>query len=463
MGLGSVLDIGKNGLAIYSVATEVTSENIANVNTAGYSRQRVILESAPPTTHNGFPLGTGVRISIVERYYDSLLQKQLVDAETTQGFDTKKSEVLEQIEPAFNEVSNDGLGTAISNFFGAWEDLSLNPAGTTERQTVITRAQILADNFHTVSKNLTDAIATQNNALPSLTGDINLTLQGIAQLNEQIKYTEQVYGNANEMKDQRDQLIRDLSSQIGITFTENADGTSDVYYKDTTPTTALVTGGQYGAFSLTGTPTYTVNLTAAGGGAAAVVTPTTGELGAIVTLRDTTLPGYLTKVNTLATTIATQINTQHQAGRDLTGAAGIAIFNPATSAATITVNAALTSTNQIAAASSAGVFAAGDNQNALLMAQLKSTNTMSGGTTTFNGYYDSMVSQIGLDVQAGQNAVAQDAAYLKQLDAVRESNSGVSLDEELTNLIKYQRSYQASAKLITTATEMLDVTLNMLR
>src|SRR6185369_795286 len=117
MGLSAAMEIGKNGLNIYRVASEVTSENIANVNTPGYSRQRVILESAPPTTANGFPMGTGVKIATVERYYDGLLQQQLVNAQTTQGYDTTKSGVLQQIEPSFNEVSTDGLGAAITNFF----------------------------------------------------------------------------------------------------------------------------------------------------------------------------------------------------------------------------------------------------------------------------------------------------------------------------------------------------------
>jgi flagellar hook-associated protein 1 FlgK len=459
MGLSTALEIGKTGLTIYRVATEVTSQNIANVNTPGYSRQRIIMESAPPTTSNGFPLGSGVRIASIERYYDGLLQKQLVNAQTTQGYDTTKSNVLQQIEPTFNEIANDGLGTAIADFFGAWQDLSLNPAGSTERQTVITRSQLLVDNFHSVSRALTDAATTQDQSLVPLVNDMNATLQSIAKLNGQIRYTEQSSGNANEMRDQRDQLVRDLSKQTGITFTDNSDGTTDVVFKDTGA--ALVTGSQYGSFSLTvNAGKYDVNLTPVGG-VSAVVTPTTGSLGATVSLRDSIIPGYLAQVNSLATTIASTVNAQHQLGFDLNGNAGIAIFSPATSAATIAINPALTSTAQIAASGSATL--PGGNSNALLLAQIKGTNTMSAGTTTFNSYYNSLVSKIGLDVQSGKNTVAQDEAFIKQLAALRESSSGVSLDEELANLIKYQRSYQASAKLISTASDMMDVALNMVR
>ena len=462
MGLSAAMEIGKNGLNIYRVATEVTSENIANVNTPGYSRQRVLLESAPPTTANGFPMGTGVRIAAVERYYDGLLQQQLVNAQTTQGYDTTKSTVLQQIEPTFNEVANDGLGAAVSKYFGAWQDLTLNPAGSAERQAVLSRAQILTDNFHSVSKALNDTMSIQNDTLVPLTKDINATLNNIAQLNSQIKTTELVSGNANEARDQRDQLVRDLSKQIGITYTENSDGTTDIKYAD--GGAALVTGATSGAFSLTtnaGTGFYDVNV-APPGGVAALVAPTTGQLGAIMALRDTIIPGYLNQVDALATTIASQVNTQHKLGFDSTGAGGIDFFDPATtSAATFNINPVLTSTNQIAASGNALLI--GDNSNALKLAQLQNQKFLTGNTTTFNSYFDSLVSQVGLDVQSSKNTEAQDIAFTKQLTTLRESNSGVSLDEELTNLVKYQRSYQASAKLINTATEMMDIVIGLIR
>lgn len=466
MGLSAAMEIGKNGLNIYSVATEVTGENIANVNTPGYSRQRVILETAPPTTANGFPLGTGVKISTVERYYDGLLQKQLVNAQTTQGYDTTKSSVLQQVEPSFNEVSTDGLGAAITNFFGAWQDLTLNPAGSAERQAVLSRTQILTDNFNAVSTTLKDAVNTQNDSLVPMTDSINATLKNIAQLNGQIKTTELVSGNANETRDQRDQLIRNLSQQIGITYTENSDGTTDVNYPD--GGAALVTGSTAGSFSLTtnvGTGLYDVNVTDTGG-AAAAVTPTTGQLGATIDLRDTIIPGYLAKVDDLANTIATTVNTQHQAGYDQSGTGGVGTggvdFFTGNTAATISLNTAdITGTDKIAA--SGNPLMLGDNSNALALAQLQGKKVMSGNTATFGSYFNGLVSTVGLDVQSAKNTEAQDIAFTKQLTTLRESNSGVSLDEELTNMIKYQRSYQASAKLITTATEMMDTVIAMIR
>jgi flagellar hook-associated protein 1 FlgK len=187
-----------------------------------------------------------------------------------------------------------------------------------------------------------------------------------------------------------------------------------------------------------------------------------GQLWATLKLRDVTIPGYQAQLDSLATAIATQVNTQQQAGTDLNGSvppATIAFFDPATtSAANFALNSSLTFDKIAAAASGA---ASGDNTNALAMADLQNATTISG--TTFNGYYDSLVSKIGLDVQASQTTVAQDTAFTQQLTNLQQSNSGVSLDEELTNLVQYQRSYQASAKLITTATQMMDTVLGLIQ
>lgn len=475
MGLSTTLEIGKSGLKIYQVATEVVSENIANVNTPGYSRQRVILESAPPSTANGFPLGTGVKISTVERYYDALLQKQLVNASTTSGYDSKKSDVLQQVEPVFNEVAQDGLGASISDFFSAWQDLSLNPTGTAERQAVLSKAQIMVDQFHNVSGTLNDAMVAQNESIPSQVDDINTTLSNIAQLNSQIKSTELVSGNANEMRDQRDYLVRQLAGSMGVSYTENSDGTTDISYSDTTGTYALVSGGTAATLSVTTSGTLPdgttakniVQITPAGSATTSAIAPTTGELGATLVTRDTTLPGYLDQVNTLANTLingdgtSNGINAQHQAGYDINGSSGLDFFTftAGSEASSIALNTNLT-TDKIAASGSATV--AGDNANALLLAQLQNTTYTTLSSASVGNSYDSLVSQIGVDVKASETTVSNDDAFMKQLTTLRDSNSGVSLDEELTDLIKYQRSYQASAKLISTVDSMMETLLNMI-
>lgn len=473
MSLTTALEIGRTGLNAYSAATNVTSENIANVNTPGYSRQRVLLETTPVTTASGFSLGTGVRVASVERYYDGILQQQLVNAQTAQGYDTTKYTVLQQIESTFNEFNSDGLATAISDFFNAWQDLTLNPGGNSERQVVLNQSEILADNFHAISTNLNDIIATQDAALPSLTADINITLENIAQLNGQIKTTEVVGGNANEIRDQRDQLISDLSQQMGIKYTENQDGTTDIYVQNGTTKSYLVQGTHFGSLTTGGaSPATTVTINDVTGAAVAVdplaaaplyAGSDGGQLWATLQLRDVIIPDYLTQVDTLAKSITDSVNAVHSTGYSPTGVTGQDFFastaTVAGSAASFGMAAGL-AINTIAASGSPSL--PGDNSKGLAIAQLLNDKTTMAGST-FTSFYSSFVSGVGLDVQSSKTRVTQDEAFTSQLSTLREANSGVSLDEELTNLIKYQRSYQASAKLITTATEMMDITLAMIR
>lgn len=497
MSLAAALEIGKSGLKIYQVATEVVSENIANVNTPGYSRQRVVLETAPPSTANGFPLGTGVRIATVERYYDALLQKQLVNAETTSGFNSAKASVLQQIEPVFNEIAQDGLGSAISDFFNSWQDLTLNPTGAAERQAVLDRGQILTDQFHYVSSALSNASKIQEESIDPQVSDINQMIKNVSILNGYIRNTELSSGNANEMRDQRDFLIRQLSQQVGVGFEENADGQVDVYITDNSlprPGTAgpddprfyVVKGTQYGSLTTTAAAPRDVSVKDYLGNSSNTMDPKSatpffsqdtsgGKLWATLKMRDVVIPDYQQKVDELAYSIADATNTQQNAGFDLTNLlaphAGDDFFSftvaptpPGGAATYIKLN--LTATNQIAAASAAAVgppFATGNGDNALSVAKLSKSNIMSAGASTFNGYYNGLVAQVGLDVQTANKVVGQDSAFMKQLVTLRDSNSGVSLDEELTDLIKYQRSYQASAKLITTAGEMMDTVINMIR
>jgi len=473
MGLNAAFEIGRAGLKINQISMEVASENIANVNTPGYSRQRVLLETAPPTNHNGFPLGTGVKISTVERYYDALLQKQLLNAGATSGYNNANLQLLQQVEPAFNELVYDGLGSSINNFFNSWQDLTLNPSGTAERQAVLSKAEIMTDQFHYVSRTLTTAMVTQDESLDSQTSAINKQLKDIAYLNGQIKTTELIQGNANEMRDQRDYLIRQLGENVAISFVENADGTTDVSYSDATAGSpfALVTGSTVvNEFTLVANGTlpypastvkHDVQLTPTAGPPAVTIAPVTGKLGATLVTRDTTLQGYLTDLNAIANKLVTDVNGLHVSVApghltyDNNGAAGAEFFaTTGTTAAKIDLAAAIKGNPDKIAAATTNFN--GDNSNALAIAQLNTTN----------GYsmdYKALVAKVGQDVQSAKTVVSQDAAFMKQLVTLRDSNSGVSLDEELTDLIKFQRSYQASAKLITTATDMMDIAIGLVR
>ena len=476
MGINNLLNIATSGITMARVAMEVTSENIANVNTPGYSRQRTVFETAPVTTANGFPLGTGVQLATVQRSHDDLLQLQLVKGNSQYGESEAKQTALSQIEPFFNEVINDGLGQAMEDFFNSWQDLSVTPQGSAERQAVLSRSQVLVDTFHQMNTNLNDSLSSADRALEGITADITDKAKSIASLNEQILQTERLGGNANELRDQRDYLTQELAKKVGVSYSEQSDGTLTVSLPGGE---TLVQGNSFATLSTevdAGTGLNKVMLAPVGGGASSDVTATIGgtdnslgEIGGTLQVRDEIVPGYLAKLDEMARQLVTNVNSQHSSGYGLDGTQNN-FFDPAnTTSADIALNSTLT-TNKIAAAGQdpTTVSGPGDNRSALALAQLKSSSfsfTVDGKTTntTISSFYNGFVSSVGIDTQNASNSTAQNESFLRQLNALRESNSGVSLDEEMANLIKYQRAFEASAKVINTASEMLDTVMNLIR
>lgn len=462
MTLNSALQIAASGVNAYQAAIGVTSENISNINTPGYTTQTAVLETVGQAgSSGGLSVGSGVTVASIQRSYDAYLQTQINNAQTTQGYDTANSTTLQEIQPSFNEVNSDGIGTAISNFFNAWQNVADDPTSTANRQSVLTSAQTLAENFNSVSNTLSSDITALNASLGTTTSSINQNLASIAQLNGQIKVITQSGGNANALEDQQDEIVQNLAQQIGITCTQNSDGTTDVTYADN-PGASLVSGSQAGSFSNTG-----LILTQADG-APTPVTPVSGQLGATMALMNITIPGYQTQLDNLAQTIATEVDKQQESGTDQNGNAGIALFSPAPPAlatgATIAVASGFTPSN-IAAAASGAPSDSGDNSNALLIADLANSTTHTVAAVsgqTFSSYYNSLVTQVGQDVQTSQNAVTQDAAYSNQLSTLQQSNSGVSLNQELVNLTTYQQSYGASAKVIVAVNNMMNDLLSMI-
>jgi flagellar hook-associated protein 1 len=476
MGINSLFNIGTSGITMAQVAIEVTGENIANVNTPGYSRQKTIFETGPVINVNGIPLGTGVRIGEIQRNHDELLQLQLANGKSAYGESQVKQQALEQIEPSFNELTGEGLGQAMEDYFNSLQDLSTNSQGAAERQAVLTRSQILVDNFHQTSSSLQDVVQNADYSLEGITADISDKAKNIASLNNQILQTERLGGNANELRDQRDYMVQQLAEQVGISYAEQSDGTLTV---NLSGGQTLVQGSSYGTVSTQvngATGLNNIMYTPIGGGASVDVTASIGgtdnslgKIGGTLQVRDEIVPGYIARLDEMANQLVTTVNTIHSSGYGLDGSQNN-FFDPAgTTASSIALNTALTG-DKIAAAGQnpTTVSGPGDNTNALALAQVKNTTlTFTAGgdsaTATMVSYFDTLVSNVGIDAKNTANVTSRNESFLKQLNSVRESNSGVSIDEELTNLVKYQRSYEASARIINVATEMMDTVMGLIR
>lgn len=469
MSLLGIFNIAQTAMVAQKVAIEVTGENIANVNTPGYSRQRTILETAPTTTANGLPLGTGVRVAEVQRNYDDMLQRLLKTEKSTYGEATAEQTAMTRIEQLFNDLTSSGLGKSIQNYFNAWEDLSVNPQGSAERQAVLSTGGLLADNFNQVNSYLTDLKTEANQSLQGLSSDINDKLKTIATLNVQIQQTENMNGNANELRDQRDLLVRDLAQKVGVDYREENDKTITLTLASGE---TLVSANLYGEFSLRDNGgKFDIYLKQAGSASGSLVdlSGAGGEIAGTLQVRDSIVDGYLSRLDELAYNLASEVNSRHAAGYGSNGSTGNSFFTPPAGMAGYSglIDVMITDPASIAAADTDPTLPAGgtgNNVNALRMAGLKTAQVPSSfGALSMTSFYNTLVGSVGVGLQDAERTVKLSGSVLKQLENLRESQSGVSLDEEMTSLIKYQKAFEGSAKLITTATEMLDTVLGLVR
>jgi flagellar hook-associated protein 1 len=477
MSISNILDIGNTGLTAQRLALDVTGENITNVNTPGYSRQTAQLSNGITTIVNGLAVGNGVQVTSIQRAYDSFVQNQMVAASSVSGNANTSNIAMQMVQPLFNDINASGTGglsSSLQGFFSAWQDLASNPQGVAERQAVIAKGQQLVDAFHQISTSLNATQSNMNQTLGGETGEVNGYLKQIASLNSQIKIVQAQGTQANELMDQRDLAIQNLAQRVGVTTTQQSDGTVTVSLPGAPAgQQTLVDENNYATLSLqpnaVNPAMSDVILAPVGGGSINATSfiggpgNSQGSIGATLDVRDTKIPQYLNSLNELASTLATQVNTAHAAGYTLTGATGVDFFNNAATAAGLAVN--ITSTNDVAAASTDPTTGGtGNNINAQAIAGVQNQAfAMTGGNMTLGDFYTSLVGTVGVDVQTATNAVTQSTASMNQLSNLRDSESGVSLDEELTNLTKYQMAYQGAAKLINVGTDMLDTILGMVQ
>jgi flagellar hook-associated protein 1 len=436
------LETNLRGLLAQQQALDVTSHNIANASTTGYSRQTAVLVASPAYAMPGVStapagagqLGTGVDVAAYQRIRDSFLDVQYRAQSMLQGQAQANQDGLQQVQLAFNEPTSSGISGLLANYWSAWQNLSNNPEDMGTRQALAQSASSLADGFTSLSGQLTTLQSqTSQNVSDTITQANSFGAQ-IAQLNLTISKLEVAGDTPNDLLDQRDVLLDKLSALGNVSTTPGANGSLDVSFGGASLVTAA-TSSTLAESNLTGL--------------------TSGKLQGLITLRDTTIPGYQTQLNTIASTLISKTNTQSGLGFDLNGNPGGAFFT-GTDASNIAVNPALVSNPSLIAASSTG--AVGDSGNALAIADMQHTNVI--GSSTIDVAYTQLVTQVGSDVQQATNQVDTTTALVNALQSSRQSVSGVNLDEEMTNLITFQRGYQASARALSAMDSMLDQLIN---
>ena len=459
-GINDILSIGRQALQTQQQAVDITGHNIANVNTDGYSRQRVALQTSTPLTTGSGTLGTGVTSADIQRVSDRFVGSQINSEVQTQGRWEARQEALEKVETLFDESSGYGLNSAMSEFWNSWQDLVNNPSGQTEREILAANSQILASTFQKLDADLENSQEDLDEMIVGTVGEVNQLASQIADLNEKIKESETSGFTANDYRDSRDALLQDLSGLINFTSFESDDGSVTVMLGDGK---SLVGSGATGQLTtVTNTTTGLQDVVwDADTGTSLNSSITGGKIGGWLEVRDTTIPGYISDLDDLAAGIISAVNTQHVLGYDLNNQAGEAYFT-GSSAGDIALNPDIADDpNRIAAAGTSG-SAPGDNSNAVVIADLQNELTMNGAASTFDDYYNTLVSQVGIDVKSATQTAAYEESLVAQLENYRESVAGVSLDEEMINLVKFQNAYDAAAKLISTTDEMMSTVLSMI-
>jgi flagellar hook-associated protein 1 FlgK len=439
------IETALRGLLAQQQALNLTGHNISNAQTPGYTRQTVQLSTTSGLQVGpGLLLGTGVNVDSYQRIRDQFLDVQLRAQTMLQGAADAKQDGLGAVEAAINEPSDSGLNSLLGKYWAAWQNVGGSPDNAATRQALVEAAKSLAGGFNTMRTQL-DTIQSQTTQNAQLTLDeVNAHAADLLSLNKAI-YTAAAVGNTpNDLLDQRDQVIDELGKLGGVSTTDNGDGTVKVMFDGVT----LVDGQtEYTVAETGGTLANDATVPET-----ATVGATSGKLGALIDLRDNVLPSYKTQLDLVASTLITQTNTLHAGGVGLNGSTGLAFFS-GTNAATIAVNV---TASQVAAASVAGE--PGDPSNAHRIADMANDTTIPAlGGATINGAYSKLVTTIGSDSAEASRSASNAGVLVDSLTNRRDSVSGVSLDEELTNLIRYQQGYQAAARALTTMDDALSL------
>jgi flagellar hook-associated protein 1 FlgK len=454
MSLSTSLSIAVQSLNAASGALQVTNNNIANANTPGYTREVVVLQEAGSSSDGSVSLGNGVEFGGYQSIRDELLQTRIEQETQTQSGANAQLTSLQAIEPTFTTSTTD-IGTEMSALFSSISSLSTDAASSTLQQTVLASGQKLATAFNTASSTLTSQQGALNTQVTQDVNEINQLSQQIAALNPKIANLKAGgQSDGGTLQDQQDALVLKLSALTNVSITQ-----SDIGETLTTGDgTALVVGAQsYALQTSTGTDGMEHVLNQSNANITSSLT--SGDLGGTIQIRDTTIPGLLTSLDTLANQFATAINTAQASGYDQNGTKGGDFFTASGSATSITaasITMAITDPAKIASSSDGS---SGSNGNLANLSAVQTTKLPSGETP--GDAYASMVYQVGSLTSSANAESSAATSTLLQLNDQLNSVSGVSTDEEAANLIQYQQAYEAAARVVTTIQSLFSITMSM--
>lgn len=432
------IELASRALQSMQMAMNTTGHNLANINTPGYSRQRVNLATTEPQVLQGIKtlfVGSGVRVDSIQRIRDIFLDGRVAATNSEYQRLNTLYQRLTQVEDVFSEPTDAGLSRQIVAFFNAFQELSTNPENVGTRASVYQQAEGMTRTFRQLASRLDEIFAEMEQRVRATASEINFIAQSIADLNAKIRYNKALGTMPGDLLDQRTNLIEKLSEYVDVRATEMPDGTMRVslgefVLVEAERANALPDGIDYMNKLLTdGVNTHAL---VTGGSAR-------GLMDAMEYIRN-----YRARLDTLANELVSAVNAVHQTGYGLDGNTGYRLLE-GSDALTIRVSEDVADINHLAA----GVTSApGDGNKALEIARLRQVPLAGLDNKTIPDYYTALVAELGEHTRSASIGQENQKIILQNLQAEREAVSGVNMDEELSNLLRYQRSYQAAAQLV---------------
>ena len=453
-----LLDIARRALSAQQLGMTVTGHNIANVNTPGYSRQRVVLEANRPMQYGFGYLGTGVEVQGIEQIRNGFIESEIrLETQSLNRWETRER-IFGEMEGVFNEPSDIGLATLLSDFWDSWRELANDPQSATARERVKQTSVNLVNKFHQQHDRLRDLQGSLSQELEQEVGEVNSILRQIADLNDKIGSMNSENLTVNDYRDRRELLKEELSGYADVQVVEDTHGMAMVSLggQILVEKTAVY---ELGVESRVQDELVMNDLIWARDGTALSVS--NGSLKAILEMRDEDVAGMLERLDEMATILTIQVNDIHQTGYGQNGSTANPFFDPETTGAgDIALHLGILSDPSRIAAAADG--SPGNGEIALQLSQLGEEKIMSGDTVTVEDYFAAMMGTLGVSSQEAQFMHENEVLMVERLRSEQSSVAGVSLDEEMTNLIKYQQAYEAAAKLVSMVDEMMQTLVEMI-
>lgn len=470
----STLELAKRALQAQRAALDITAHNIANAHTPGYSRQAARLVTTNPysvpqmnSSVTAGLVGTGVRLAAINRIRDQFMDYQYRGEASLNGEYQEISQQLMRIETVFNEPSENGLRQVMDNFFAAWQELSKDPSSLTTRSLVYEQSQALAETFTHINALLAQSRDNIEQAMQMRVQELNSIARQIADLNQQIGVAQLSGHQPNDLLDRRDVLLDQLSElgeiDIEVTLDSNDVEHVKVYLKskDNSSRWLLINDSEAIEMKLevSAHEYYYVD----DSGTNVTFDNIGGRLGGLQTALDK-VDDYQGHLDALAQELTTQVNNLHDSGYYEYPEGNMAQptepFFEYPAGSYMRVNGFYedeVGLKHIATSTSSTVL---NGDNARIIAQLRDQAIAGLGNTTFHDYYNSFISALGVESQEYQRLVENQDLLVSQIEQSRQSVSGVSIDEEMANMIKFQNAYNAAARMVTAFDEMIDMVVN---